>query len=69
MRLALKTISYGITHFIVAFSVAYTFTGDIAIALGIGLIEPAIQTIIFAFHDYAWEGKRSEKGTAVELKL
>ena len=56
MRLILKTTSYGALHFIVATSVAYALTGNLAIALGIGIIEPLVQTIVFAFHERAWEG-------------
>ena len=56
-KLLLKTISYGITHLCVATAVAYVITGDIRMSLGIGLIEPIIQTGIFAIHDYLWEQK------------
>ncbi len=57
MRLAMKTISYGIVHIIVAVSVAFALTGDIMISLGIGLIEPLVQTVVFFFHDLFWERK------------
>lgn len=55
MRLVYKTISYGLTHIIVATAVAYAITGNLAMALGIGLIEPIVQTGVFALHDYLWE--------------
>jgi uncharacterized membrane protein len=57
MRLALKTTSYAIVHLCVATIVAYSLTGNMAIALSIGIIEPAVQTIIFAMHDWLWEHK------------
>lgn len=57
MRLALKTASYGALHIIVATAVAYSLTGDWAVALGIGLIEPIVQTGVFAVHDWLWEGR------------
>ena len=56
MRLAMKTGSYGIVHIGVATGVAYALTGDLAIALGIGLIEPIVQTVVFAIHERVWEG-------------
>lgn len=56
-RLALKTLSYGILHLTVATGVAYALTGNLAIALSIGLIEPFVQTFVFAIHDWVWEGK------------
>lgn len=57
MRLALKTGSYGILHIAVATSVAFALTGDLAVALGIGLLEPVVQTVVFAIHEKIWEGK------------
>jgi uncharacterized membrane protein len=59
MRLLAKTTSYGFLHMIVAISVAYALTGNMIIALSIGLIEPFVQTIVFSMHEWAWE--RSEK--------
>lgn len=62
MRLALKTTSYGITHITVATAVAYVLTGNLAAAIGIGLIEPIIQTGVFSVHEYLWESRQSQKG-------
>ena len=55
IRAVTKTSTYAIMHFIVAVSVAYALTGDLAIALGIGLIEPAVQTIAYAVHERVWQ--------------
>jgi len=55
MRLAFKTASYGITHVIVATAVAYTLTQNLAAAIGIGLIEPFVQTGVYSLHEYLWE--------------
>lgn len=55
MRLAAKTISYGMIHLCVATGVAYAITGNLAMAVGIGLIEPLVQTAVFALHDWLWE--------------
>lgn len=58
MRLAAKTFTYAILHVGVATAVAYALTGNIAVALGIGLIEPVVQTFVFALHEHVWERKR-----------
>ncbi len=60
MRLVLKTISYGITHIAVATAVAYAITGNLTMALGLGLIEPIVQTGVFALHDYLWGRDRQQ---------
>lgn len=57
MHILLKTISYGIVHILVATAVAYILTGNLAIALGIGLIEPIVQTFVFSIHEMIWEKK------------
>lgn len=53
-RAALKTLTYGVMHFAVAVCVAYALTGSLAIALGIGAIEPMVQTLFYALHERAW---------------
>ncbi len=55
MRLAIKTSTYAVTHFIVAIAVAYALTRDWRIAIAIGLIEPAAQTVAYFIHERVWE--------------
>lgn len=55
MRLVAKTSTYGVMHFIVAVSVAFALTRDWRIALAIGLLEPAVQTVAYAVHERLWE--------------
>jgi uncharacterized membrane protein len=54
MRLALKTGSYSLMHFVVAIGVTYALTRDWAAALAVGLIEPVVQTFAFVLHDRIW---------------
>lgn len=49
-----KTMSYSVMHLIVAFLVAYAVSRDLQIALGISLLEPAVQTVFFYFHEKIW---------------
>lgn len=60
---ALKPLTYGIMHLAVAIIVAYVLTGNWAVALGIGLIEPMVQTVFYTFHENVWNriGQRSAK--------
>mgnify|MGYP000122513602 CR=1 FL=1 len=55
MRTLAKTITYGIMHVTVAVTIAYMITGNFMMALGIGLIEPGVQTICFFMHESVWE--------------
>lgn len=50
----MKTGTYSLMHITVAVSVAYVLSGDIRVALGIGIIEPLVQTGFFFMHDRVW---------------
>lgn len=56
-----KTFSFAILHFSVAFSVAYILTGSILIGGAMALIEPAINTVVFYFHDKVWKNIEKKK--------
>lgn len=49
-----KTLSYLVIHLIIGFSVAYVFTGSVAIAGGIALVEPCVNGVAFFFHEKVW---------------
>lgn len=53
-----KTVTFALLHFGVAFTVTYALTGSIAVATGVGLVEPFVNTLAFYFHERAW--KRAE---------
>lgn len=62
----LKTITFAILHFGVAFSVAYLLTGSIGISSAVALIEPMVNTVVFYFHEKVWqrvERNKREKST------
>ena len=53
----IKTASYGTMHMMVAMAVAFALTGDLAVAIGIGLLEPLVQTVFYNIHERAWAGR------------
>ena len=55
MRHTVKSITYFLTHFVVAVAVAYALTGNLSLALSIGLVEPAVQTGAYFIHERVWE--------------
>lgn len=57
-----KTLSFAIVHFIVAFSVGFALTGSLAIGGAIALIEPALNTVAYFFHEKAWDRVRAPRG-------
>jgi len=57
MRRIAKTGTYCLLHITVATAVAYALSGNWKVALGIGLIEPLVQTAVFYLHESAWESQ------------
>jgi uncharacterized membrane protein len=51
----IKTFTFALMHFTIAFSVAYLLTGDIVIGGAVALVEPAVNTVAYYFHDRIWQ--------------
>ncbi len=49
-----KTISFAMLHMSVAFSIGYIMTGDILVGGALALLEPLCNTVVFYFHEKAW---------------
>ena len=67
----MKTLTFAILHFGVAFSVAYALTGRIGISSTVALVEPIVNTVVFFFHEKAWQRierkRRQKQGLQVAL--
>lgn len=61
MKTGIKTITFAITHFSVAFTVAWVLTGSPLIGGLIALVEPAINTVAYIIHENIWQRKSEEK--------
>ncbi|MDO5059704.1 MAG: DUF2061 domain-containing protein [Neisseria sp.] len=58
----MKTLTFAILHFTVAFSIAYILTGSITVSGAVALIEPVVNTVVFYFHEKAWVRYEKKKG-------
>ncbi len=65
-RSLLKTLTYGVTHMVVAMAVVFALTRDWRAALAVGLIEPVVQTVAYVLHERAWAraGRQDAAGQA-----
>ena len=61
IRQVIKTGTYSIMHMSVAIAVAYVLSGDWRVALGIGFVEPLVQTVFYTFHEHVWSKVKSKK--------
>ncbi|EGN75546.1 Putative membrane protein [Idiomarina sp. A28L] len=59
-----KTFTFAIVHFFVAFTVTWLITGSFVLGGLVALIEPAVNTVAYFFHEKAWQKFGSEKQTS-----
>ena len=53
-RSIVKTLSFAIMHFTVAFAVVFALTGDVVVGGVVAMIEPAVNTVAYHFHEKIW---------------
>ncbi len=49
-----KTLSFAALHVSVAFTVGYLLSGSVLVGGAIALIEPAVNTVAYHFHERVW---------------
>ncbi|TVP91905.1 MAG: DUF2061 domain-containing protein [Pseudomonadaceae bacterium] len=67
-----KTMSFAVVHVTIAFAVVYALTGSLLLGGTVALIEPAINTVGYHFHEKIWqriERRRSQRRTAVSSPI
>lgn len=62
-----KTATFATLHFSVAFAVGYALTGSALVGGTIALVEPAINTVVFFFHEKAWKALEVHKQDLTEV--
>jgi len=50
-----KTLSFAAVHFTVAFSLGYLMTGRLLVGGALALLEPALNTVAYHWHERAWQ--------------
>ncbi|WP_427982528.1 DUF2061 domain-containing protein [Agarivorans sp.] len=61
----LKTVSFAVIHFNVAFSVTYLLTGDAFMGGLMATVEPAINSVAYFFHEKVWLNKTTNATSLV----
>ncbi|MEC9483876.1 MAG: DUF2061 domain-containing protein [Halomonas sp.] len=51
----IKTLTFACIHFSVAFTITYLMTGSWVLGGLIALVEPAVNSVAYFFHEKAWE--------------
>jgi uncharacterized membrane protein len=55
-----KTFTFAVLHFSVAFTVAYVLSGSWLVGGAIALVEPAINTVAYHFHEKVWKSREAK---------
>lgn len=63
----IKTITFAIMHFSIAFGVTYLITGDLVLGGLVAIIEPAVNTVGYFFHEKIWQKLDRKKAPATPL--
>lgn len=50
----IKTTTFAVVHFSVAFTVAYVMTGSVLVGGAIAMVEPMINTVAYYIHEQVW---------------
>lgn len=64
-----KTITFAVMHFSIAFGVTYLITGDFLLGGLIAVVEPAVNTVGYFFHEKLWQKLAKAPATAKVSKL
>lgn len=51
----LKTLSFTLMHFCIAFGVAYALTGSVTVGGLVAVVEPLCNALGFYFHEKFWQ--------------
>lgn len=57
----MKTVTFTLMHFTIAFSVAYLLTGSLAVGGLIAVVEPLVNSVGYTVHEYVWSKAQSAK--------
>lgn len=65
----IKTCTFAIMHFSIAFTVAYLLTGSLWVGGLIAIVEPAVNTVGYVIHERLWQQFGSKKPPALTTVL
>lgn len=57
----LKTLTFTLMHFTIAFAVTYVLTGSVAISGVIAVVEPLCNSVGFYIHEKVWKRIEARK--------
>lgn len=62
-----KTCTYTVMHFVIAFTVAWALTGDLLVGGLVALVEPAVNSVAYFFHEKLWSRATARNNQPMRL--
>lgn len=62
----IKTMTYTAMHFAIAFLVAWLLTGDVLVGGLVAMVEPAVNSVAYFFHEKVWAAHQRRKGASLK---
>lgn len=62
-----KTMTFTAMHISIAFCVAWMMTGSWLVGGTVALVEPAINSVAYFFHERAWARRHSNSNATAEF--
>ena len=59
----IKTTTFAVMHLSIAFAVVYAMTGSLLMGGAVAIVEPAVNTVAFHFHEKIWKQIEQRGGT------
>lgn len=56
-----KTASFAVVHMATAFLVAWALTGSAMVGGAVALVEPAVNTVVYFFHEKVWRRREGAR--------
>ncbi|QIZ78616.1 DUF2061 domain-containing protein [Ferrimonas lipolytica] len=63
----LKTITFAVMHFSIAFALAYLITGSLVVGGLLAIIEPAVNTVGYSIHERVWKRIENRQESSLQL--
>jgi uncharacterized membrane protein len=61
----LKTLTFTVMHFCIAFTVAYALTGSLTVGGLVATVEPLCNALGFFFHEKVWQRLEHRDAAAI----
>lgn len=63
----LKTVTFTLMHFCIAFSVAYALTGSVTVGGLVAVVEPLCNSVGFYLHEKFWQRLENKSPAGSEI--